>query len=435
MTSDLYISIRSRLHDLIAGSIFEGKVYFVGGCCRDEIMGVEIKDIDIAVAMRDGGILLAEWLKSEGFALPDIVTFPEYGIAQFRLADYPDIELEAVNTRKESYPDPASRNPVTEYGTLEQDCLRRDLTINALYYDITEMCFVDVTGKGLADIRDQVVRTPVDPDRVYYEDPLRILRCIRFATRFGWEIESGTYEAMKRNVYRMEILSQERLKDEFCMMILSENCVKAVELLNDCGCLGYILLEIEYGVISQKTLQVLKKVAELTPDLCVRLSALLCDGDINIQSIMRRMMFHADEIRKVQFLVAHHDACKDWGPLCEHMSDASLRRLQYQCGNIGFFEELLMLVHAENLTRNSGESWQNQSGLIYKRTLEMIGDGTAMFGFAPWLSGRDVMSILGIGPGPEVKACLDYLLELAFDDPTMPQDLVINRLCQYKNKR
>lgn len=435
MTSDLYISIRSRLHDLIAGSIFEGKVYFVGGCCRDEIMGVEIKDIDIAVAMRDGGILLAEWLKSEGFALADIVTFPEYGIAQFRLADYPDIELEAVNTRKESYPDPASRNPVTEYGTLEQDCLRRDLTINALYYDITEMCFVDVTGKGLADIRDQVVRTPVDPDRVYYEDPLRILRCIRFATRFGWEIESGTYAAMKRNVYRMEILSQERLKDEFCMMIQSENCAKAVELLRDCGCLDYILPEVPHDAISLKTLQMLDTVSSYTSDLFVRLSAVLSYGSRYVQPIMKRMMFHADEIRKVQFLVSHCNDCKHWGPLCEYMSDSSLRRLQYHCEDIGRFKELLMLVHAENVSCVSGKLWHHQAALIYKKTEEMIADGTSMFGFTSFLSGRDVMSILGIGPGPEVKSCLDYLLELAFDDPTMPQDLVINRLRQYKNKR
>ena len=169
MDKSVYIEIRDRLKTLISGTEFENKVFFVGGCCRDDIMGCEIKDIDISVALPDGGIRLAQWLHAEGYAASEPSVFHDYHTAKFRLADYPEIEMESVQTRKESYPDRGSRNPVTSYGSQEEDCMRRDLTVNALYQNVSTGEIVDITGRGLDDIRDHIIRTP-DRDLIVFED-------------------------------------------------------------------------------------------------------------------------------------------------------------------------------------------------------------------------------------------------------------------------
>lgn len=439
MTQELYNIIRTRLREMIDGTRFEGNVFFVGGCCRDEIMGKEIKDIDIAVSLPDGGILLAEWLQEKGYALPEMVIFQEYGIAKFRLADFPDEELEAVNTRKESYPDRLSRNPVTEYGTLEEDCLRRDLTINSLYYDITNGVFVDITGLGIDDIKNHVVRTTVDPDRVYDEDPLRILRCIRFATRFGWEIENDTLAAMKRQVSRMSILTQERIKDEFLRMLTSDHPVMAMEYLKDVGCMKYVIPELEsaFGTVWEHTMKVLGLISSETDDLILRLAAILHDlgKTVNVEDkvseILKRFKFDSDDIRYIRLLVRHHTDCKSWGPVCENMKDSSLRRLQYVCQNYDTFRALMMLIHAVNMALPPEYSMPHQVKIIISRSEQMLADGTDMFEFKPWLTGRQIMEILEIGPGPQVKKYQDFLLNLAFNDPLMPIETVIKNLKGY----
>ena len=241
MDKSIYIEIRDRLKTLISGTEFENRVFFVGGCCRDDIMGCEIKDIDISVALPDGGIRLAQWLHAEGHTVSEPSVFHDYHTAKFRLAEYPEIELESVQTRKESYPDRESRNPVTSYGTHEEDCMRRDLTVNALYQNVSTGEIVDITGKGLDDIHDHIIRTPADPYRTYDEDPLRILRCVRFAARFGWEIEKETLAAMVEMVPRMSILTPARISEEFLKMLQDDRPAMAVELLCDIKAIGYIL--------------------------------------------------------------------------------------------------------------------------------------------------------------------------------------------------
>ena len=115
--------------------------------------------------------------------------------------------------------DHSCRNPETAFGSIEEDCMRRDLTINALYTNVSTGEVVDITGKGVNDIRNHVVRTPAAPDLTYDDDPLRILRCIRFASRYGWEIEQDTYDGMVRNVQRLAIITKERVRDELDKML------------------------------------------------------------------------------------------------------------------------------------------------------------------------------------------------------------------------
>ena len=241
MLKSLYIDIRNRLRELIAGTEFDGKGFFVGGCCRDDIMGTEIKDIDISVALPDGGIRLAMWLHENGHLAGEVSAYPEFHTAKFRLADFPDVELESVHTRKETYPDRGSRNPVTDYGTHEEDCYRRDFTVNALYQNISTGEIIDITGKGLDDIREQIIRTPSDPMVKFDEDPLRILRCIRFASRFGWKIAQETFDAMRAMVPRMEILTPGRISEEFMKMLSDGHPAMAMELLKSTGAMHYVL--------------------------------------------------------------------------------------------------------------------------------------------------------------------------------------------------
>ena len=162
MTEDKFYKIVSYLKDLIKGTKFEGKTYVVGGAVRDLLMNKEIKDVDIVVELPNGGIEIAKWMEENGYTHGSVVTYPTYGTAMFRLNEYPEVEIECVQTRKEQYKDKNSRNPETEYGTLYEDIMRRDFTCNTLLYDITNCQVLDLTGKGIEDIKNKIIRSPLE---------------------------------------------------------------------------------------------------------------------------------------------------------------------------------------------------------------------------------------------------------------------------------
>ena len=462
MHKSLYIDIRNRLRELIAGTEFDGKVFFVGGCCRDDIMGTEIKDIDISVALPDGGIRLAMWLHENGYTAAEVSAFPEFHTAKFRLVDFPDVELESVHTRKETYPDRNSRNPVTDYGTHEEDCFRRDFTVNALYQNISTGEIIDITGRGLDDIREKIICTPSDPMVKFDEDPLRILRCVRFAARFGWKIAPETFAAMRAMVPRMEILTPGRISEEFMKMLSDDRPAMAMELLKSTGAMHYVLPVFEqtydmgqnkyhFGTVWEHTLAVLKEAAKHTDDVYVRLAALLHDigkvcvrtegadgrvhfyahesaGKVMVRDIMKALHLPNEEIPRVQFLVEHHMCAKNWGYECERMKDKSLRKLQYACRTWERFQDLMIIVYADNMSHAQEYCMPHQSQVMLERTRQMMEEGTAMFDFRPWLTGEEIMQIKGLGPGPQIKKCQDYLMALAFNDPKMPREQVVKHL-------
>ena len=179
MTINEYLLVIETLKEIIKGSEFEGHVYTVGGCERDKHLRRDIKDIDLVVDLEDGGIRFAKWLENNKHTIGSIVIYERFGTAMFRLADFPNLELEVVQTRKESYNNVDSRNPDTSYGTIIEDCKRRDFTINALYHNISTNEDLDLTGLGLRDIKDEIIRTCGDPDIIFTDDPLRILRAVR----------------------------------------------------------------------------------------------------------------------------------------------------------------------------------------------------------------------------------------------------------------
>lgn len=412
MDKSVYIEIRDRLKTLISGTEFENRVFFVGGCCRDDIMGCEIKDIDISVALPDGGIRLAQWLYAEGHAASEPSVFHEYHTAKFRLAEYPDIELESVQTRKESYPDRESRNPVTSYGTHEEDCMRRDLTVNALYQNVSTGEIVDITGKGLEDISDHIIRTPADPYRTYDEDPLRILRCVRFAARFGWEIEEETFAAMKTMVPRMSILTPARISEEFLKMLQDDRPAMAVELLCRIGAVEYVLQETP----SDAAIRALRTLSLETTDMCLRLAVLLY-GSQRSRDIMDRLRLSIAEVSYITFLIQSCSTVLQW----ETVEDSRIREMQYKCVTADRFKEVLLLA----ASLSDGEAKMVE---IKRRSSAMTEDGTAMYGYKLPVSGKDIIQALNLAPGPVIKEYQEYLLNLAFQNPKLTRQKAFDTL-------
>lgn len=476
MTKDKFYKIVLYLKDLINGTKFEGKIYVVGGAVRDLYMDKEIKDIDIVVELPSGGIEFANWMEENGHTHGSVVTYPTYGTAMFHLKEYPEVEIECVQTRKEQYKDKNSRNPETEYGTLYEDAMRRDLSINSLFLNISTNQIVDCCG-GLNDIKNHVIRVTSTPEIVYEEDGLRILRCVRFFSRFhaenkDWHIDENTLKGMRDKVDRLSIITKERIADELNKMLMCDDPVCAMRLLVDIGAMRYVIPELcnLVGLEQNKyhsddawghTLNVLNLVAKRpfygAAELEVRMAALLHDigkphvksvddkgrvhfyghelaGADIVEIILRRLKYSNDFINEVKFLVENHMRTKQWGDTCEHMKDKTLRKLQYQCGYARFFE-LLTLIDADNKSHAIDHCLPNQVYMINKLTNRMVDNNTDMFDYKLPINGDDVMFIKGIEPGRDVKDCLEYAMKLAYNNPKITKTELLKHIKGYKVKK
>lgn len=246
MTIREYQEICDYLSGVIKGTEWEGHVYTVGGCCRDTLMGRDIHDVDLAVTVPDGGVKFALWLQQKKLTLEPPTLFRRFSTSKLKLKRFPEHEIEIVQTRREQYTDANSRNPEVCFGSIQDDCERRDLTINSLYKDLTTGEVLDFTGRGIRDIREKRIDTPMDPDETYSDDPIRILRTLRFATRYGWEIPEEVMAAMKRNAGRLKIVRRPRVATEFDKIIRSNNPVEILERLKEIGGIFRVLPELAH---------------------------------------------------------------------------------------------------------------------------------------------------------------------------------------------
>ncbi len=251
-------------------------VYAVGGYVRDRLLARASKDIDI-VCVGDG-IALAEKVASMMSPTPYVAVYSRFGTAMLR---FQDLEVEFVGARSESY-SPDSRKPFVRSGSLIDDQNRRDFTINALSIGLNADDFGQLVDpfQGIRDLDSGIIRTPLDPDRTFSDDPLRMLRAIRFATRLGFHIEPNTYAGLCRNAERIRIISQERISDELNRIIMAEKPSVGFKLLFDTGILHHFFPEMValQGVetINGKshkdnfyhTLQVLDNLSQWTDNLC-----------------------------------------------------------------------------------------------------------------------------------------------------------------------
>lgn len=235
MTLQTYNDILEYLKSLIRNTVWENHLYAVGGCVRDEFLGREINDVDLAVDLPDGGVKFATWLLKYRKTTGKPVFFRKFGTARIRLRRFPDQEIELVQTRAEKYSDHSSRCPEVVSGDIKDDCFRRDFTVNTLYRNISTGEVLDITGRAFQDMREGVLRTPLDPYETFDDDPVRILRCLRFAARFNWRVDPAVMEALRKSVGRLTIVSRERWNAEFTKMLLGRNVRKSLGVLNEIG--------------------------------------------------------------------------------------------------------------------------------------------------------------------------------------------------------
>ncbi len=466
MTAEKYKHICHYLRSLIEGTQWEGNVYTVGGCCRDSILGVPIKDVDLAVTLPDGGIAFAEWLRKKHLTIGEPVKFKKYGTARMHLKKFPGEEIELVQTRSEKYTDRTSRDPSTAFGSIEDDCFRRDLTINSLYYDISGDRMLDITGKAISDLENHLIRTPWDPEMTFDDDPVRIIRTIRFATRFGWEIDPAAMAAMKKYVSRLEIITPERMQSEFDKVLEGATPSRALKLLREVGAIKYIIPELKkefdlnqseyhFGTVWEHSLATMDLVP---PESEIRLAALLHDIGKTITAIkgrdgqthfpghdrrcariidtaLRRLRYRSEAIDRIIFLCMNHEAAKKWGAKAQEMSDEALRKLQYKCGDEKRFNRLMTLIDADNRTYAPAHCMPDQVPAIMARSKALLAEGTAMFGYRLPVKALRIRKILHLPASAEAEVARikDYLLRAAFVNPRLTRAQMCAMIEQHKH--
>ena len=417
-----YIEIIEHLKNIILGTKFENHVFSVGGCERDLILDAPIKDIDIVIDLPNGGIEFANWLKDNDYTVGSVVVYEHFGTAMFRLKDYPDEEIEAVQTRKECYRDMESRNPETAFGTIMEDCQRRDFTINAIYRNISTGDILDLNGKSFDDITDGWIRACGDPNIIFSEDPLRILRAVRFKYRLGdhFLIEKETYEGILTHKDRLSIISQERITDEFSKIITGKNADQAFNFLMNLRVLHYIFpCDLDEMTLESYMAGMLYNSIDSVPsNLEIRLSRIFkAFSDNKTEEIMRNMRYSNDVIKNVIWFKNHSDA--------KSVSNIKgLRKFMYECKTLPRFINALSVFRADE-----GEEFHR---LVFGTALKKVGN--KMFGYKLPVDGNDIMKTLDIEGGPIIKKILDELLDLAFNDPTLTKDDFIKYVVEHYKK-
>lgn len=407
------------------------ETYLVGGYVRDLILKRSCKDIDV-VCVGSGIELALQVSKNIG---PDtnVTVFKNFGTAMLR---YQDWEVEFVGARKESY-NRTSRNPVVENGTLQDDQNRRDFTINALAISLNKYNYGDLLDPfgGVEDLKKKIIRTPLDPDITFSDDPLRILRAIRFATQLNFDIEPSTFEAISKNKERISIVSMERVSTELNKIILTAQPSYGFKLLFHSGLLQLIFPELcaLQGVetIDNKshkdnfyhTLQVLDNVCKESTDLWLRWAAILHDiakpatkrfnkkvgwtfhghedkGARMVSGIFRRLKLPQNEhMRKVEKLVRLH--LRPIALVKESVTDSAVRRLLFEAGED--FEDLMKLCRADVTSKDNNKVarfLKNFDQVELKAKL--VEEKDNLRNFQPVFTGEDIMKLFNLNPSKTV---------------------------------
>ena len=441
--------------------------YVVGGYVRDIFLQRPSKDIDVVVV--GSGIGVAEELAKRLGRGAHLAVFKNFGTAQLK---YRGTEVEFVGARRESYSHD-SRKPVVEDGTLEDDQNRRDFTINAMAVCLNAARYGELVDpfNGMDDLRERTVRTPLDPDITFSDDPLRMMRCVRFATQLGFYIEDETFEALERNRERIGIISRERIADELNKILLSPVPSRGLIDLDRCGLLELIFPELTalQGVETRNgrahkdnfyhTLEVLDNVARATQEwkdapkgeedaqpvpmldvterrLWLRWAALLHDigkpttkrwepkigwtfhnhnfiGEKMIPGIFRKMKLPMNEKMKyVQKLVGLH-----MRPIViadEEVTDSAVRRLLFEAGDD--IDDLMTLCEADITSKNSVRKQRFLDNFqLVRQKLKDLEERDRIRNFQPPVSGEEIMQTFGLSPCRQVGALKSAIKDAILD--------------------
>ena len=435
MTDERYREICTYLKDLLSGTRWEGHVYAVGGCCRDSLLGLPVNDIDLAVSLPDGGVELARWLERKRLLVERPTLFPKFGTSRIRLRAFPEDEIEAVQTRREKYTSHNSRCPETAFGSIEEDCMRRDFTANSLYMNISTGELLDLTGRGVADVRSRVLRTPLDPDTTFDDDPVRLLRCIRFASKPGWSVDPKTYEAISRNVDRLAIVSPMRARSEIEKMLAGPSPDKAMEMMASTGAMAILFPELRHAIADtsagsrwQRFLTALRRMAADGADTLLRVAAMIWATDVNPAPLLRRLRFEKPQVADIVFLLTMLEAPARLADKNGKMREHKLRRLQMLCGTPQRMERLLYLAGC--LAEDDGKTAAMMDGIagLDRRLRE---EGTDMYGFVQPLSDVEIRRIKHLRSQGAVSRCRAHLIKMACQNPIRDRKQWVKLLLAY----
>lgn len=424
MTIELYNKILFEIRHIIKDTEWESHIFAVGGCVRDEILKNNINDIDICVDICNGGINFAKWLENNGYTCGSIVIYENFGTAMFHLKAYPEIEIEVVHTRKEIYRDDKSRNPETSFGTIEEDWLRRDFTINAIYENISTMEFIDFNNRGRNDIKNKIISTCDKPDITFQDDPLRILRCVRFSSRYGYTIDKSVIDSAKKNIDRLEIISKERITDEITKMFTysKESLIQSLFLLHYIGGFKFIIPEYQKldTYVIHKIANDIDKTLDDVPSIETVLAKLLSNVELLVDTkfktkseyityILQTVLKFSNAVTKnVIFLIEMNDKlykyCTDISiSIYEHAYH--IREIMNLCGNSKLFYDVTVCGSLRVFSEFHGKF----SGCEHEQTMfeEFDENYKKYYTYKLPVNGEDVMEIFNIKPSSKVKNILN----------------------------
>lgn len=442
------------------------QAYVVGGYVRDYYLGrLDSDEMDIDFVTVGSGIKLARKV-AELLDADSLSVFKKFGTAQVK---YQGLELEFVGARKESYRR-NSRKPIVEEGSLKDDQLRRDFTINALSWSLNQENYGELIDpfEGIQDLKKELIRTPVEPEQTFEDDPLRMMRAIRFATQLNFEIEEQTYHAIEAMAHRLEIISKERLLEELNKIVMAPKPSIGFALLFKTGLLEEFFPEMcklhgvkEVRGVRHKdnfwhTLKVLDNVAELGGDIWLRWAAIMHDiakpatqrfesgtgwtfhghdaiGAKWVKPIFRRLGLPLDErMRYVRKLVRLH--LRPIALVSDEVTDSAVRRLIYEAGDD--IDDLMLLCRADITSKNDRKVKRYHKNFDrVEKKIEEVEEKDRLRKWTNPLDGNEIMETLDIKPGPLVGKIKDEVREAILEGEIPNEhDAAFEYMMQIKDK-